>query len=87
MHCFLPMVVPVVERLERRGCYMMSRTGSGCPWCEGSVRETQNERNYYGRALSSLAAARPPTREFASEAMSSSVRPNLTVYEASQFKR
>ena len=36
------MVVPVVERLERRGCYMMSRTGSGCPWREGSVRERRN---------------------------------------------
>ena len=87
MHCFLPMVVPVVERLERRGCYMMSRTGSGCPWREGSAIETLNEN--MAESAQRRVWRRPTTdsRGFESEAISLSVRPNLTVYEASQFKR
>ena len=73
MHCFLPMVVPVVERLERRGCYMMSRTGSGCPWRAGSVRETLNERNMAESAVESGGRPTATLGSFASGAINSSV--------------
>ena len=85
MHCFLPMVVPVVERLERRGCYMIGLAVA--VFGARAALETLNEN--MAESAQRRVWRRPTTdsRGFASEAISLSVRPNLAVYEASQFKR
>ena len=79
------MVVPVVVK-PRALLYDESGYESGWQWLP--LARGQRYRDY----LMNMARRvwRPPDRHsgsFASEAMSSSLRPNLTVYEASQFKR
>ena len=89
MHCFLPMVVPVVAVGKPRALlYDESAYESDWQWLP--LARGQRYRDYLMRAIRRRCRVWPPDRHsgsFASEAMSSSVRPNLTVYEASQFKR
>ena len=68
MHCFLPMVVPVVAVGKPRALlYDESAYESDWQWlplARGQRYRDYLMREYGGRALSSLAAARPPLREF-----------------------
>ena len=84
------MVVPVVAVGKPRALlYDESAYESGWQWLPLARGRCALERLSDESNESAVESGGRPTAtlgSFASEAMSSSVRPNLTVYEASQFK-